>query len=66
MGGAPHGLRKPGEQEVPKGSVRRRKIMRRARTRARAGSRQNLPVRRADVLDAGHGSKNRRIRVLKT
>jgi len=44
MGGAPHGLRKPGEQEVPEGSVRGREVMRRPTTHARAGHRQCLPA----------------------
>ncbi|CAJ0813783.1 hypothetical protein LMG18101_02030 [Ralstonia flaminis] len=57
MGGAPHGLRKPGEQEVPKGSVRGRKVMCRATTHARAGHRQCLPARSASGLGAGHGQE---------
>lgn len=55
MGGAPHGLRKPGEQEVPEGSVRRREVMPRAATHARAGHRQSLPARSANGLGSGHG-----------
>jgi len=56
MGDAPHGLRKPGEQEVPEGSVRGwQQIMRGTATHARASNRQGLPATRANVLGVKHG-----------
>jgi len=45
----------PGEQEVPEGCVRWRQVMRGLATHARAGSRQDLPVQRANGLESGHG-----------
>jgi len=43
MGGAPHGLRKPGEQEVPEGYVGAGHVMRHPAAHARAAGRQRVP-----------------------
>lgn len=54
MGGAPHGLRKPGEQEVPEGRVRAEPISRPRAVHARAVARQRVPGLSVDGGGADH------------
>lgn len=56
-GGAPHGLRKPGEQEVPEGRVRAESIMRARAVHARADAGQRVPGLSVNEGGADHDRK---------